>query len=219
MKKLFIHLSILICLSSAQDLQKARAYNAETGEFAYAVELINHSKDKIVFNLKSSVGALIGTKTFNFRDDCPYSPSVESRNFIFPQSSSVEVKGGHVQIQNSENGKKTQARFDNACDLVWDIGIHRFIVDHWGELDQGDLKIELLAPAEGKTFTFILSKISNKVTLTPESMLVKMFVNEIFFEYNSQKQLLRYKGVADMKNSEGNSESVIVKYEALAASD
>lgn len=44
-------------------------------------------------------------------------------------------------------------------------------------------------------------------------MLVKMFVNEIYFEYNNQKQLLLYKGVSDMKNSEGTSEPVIVKYE------
>lgn len=213
MKKISVFLVLLCCLSSAKSFKKARAYSSKTGQLVYSIEIIHSSEKKIVFNLKSSVGALIGTKTFNFGDLCPYSPSVESQNFIFPQSSSVKVTANQVRIRNFDEGKQTQANFNNACDLVWDFGIHRFILDHWEELNQKEIQIKLLAPAEGKVFSFILSRESNRVILTPESMLVKMFVDEIYFQYNSKKELVEYKGMADMKNSEGASESVIIKYE------
>jgi hypothetical protein len=89
-------------------------------------------------------------------------------------------------------------------------------VKQLGKLKKGSVDLKILAFTDEKSFDFVATMDKGfKVNLEPKNTLLKMFVGEIYFQYNSSKKLIEYVGKLDMKNSEGESPQVRTVYESV----
>lgn len=211
--KYLLSILMLIVATYAQETT-AKTYDFETNKLILDIKIKKYSKQKMSFSYFSPSGKRLGSKMFEFPDNCPWSPNVTLTNLMYDQASEVSIANGKVWIKNTVQKKESREEFDKACSMVWDLGIHRFILDHWEQLKKGSVDLNILAFTDEKSFEFVAKMDKNfKVNLEPKNTLIKMFVGEIYFQYNESKKLLEYVGKLDMKDAEGKSPQVRTVYE------
>lgn len=195
------------------ETQIAKAYDLKTKKHLYTIKMESTDPLHTNFFYSSPSGQKIGLKKFDFSSGCKFAPSLTMINLAYPQSSLLSWQGKDIVVKNDLDGKQSIKVYAKGCNMAWDVGIHRFFIHHWDKLQSGSISFTLLAFADDKALEFKAKMDSNyRVNLEPENSIVKMFVGEIWFQYDSHKNLIRYRGASDMKNTQGESPEVLVEY-------
>jgi hypothetical protein len=212
-QNLIITLLIIGMQAWSLSTQEAKVYSAKDQKLLYTIKMKSTDDFNTSFVYLDPQGKKLGMKIFKYAPGCETAPNVLVINLAYPQKSEVVVEGNQVKVKNEVQGKQSKETWGSACQMAWDAGIHRLILQKWESLLKKPLKFKLLAFADEKSLSFTATMDSNfKVHLEPDNGLVKMFVGEIWFQYDKDRKLLKYRGASDMKNSEGKSPEVLVVY-------
>lgn len=202
----------LISLCSSKSLV-AKAYHMKTEKLIYQIQIqtdeLNYSKFKYV----APNGQTIATKDFNYSQNCPYSPEIQFKSLKTLERTELRIKNSQVHIEKSNSNDPSHYSQPRACTLLWDEGIHRYILSQWRQLRNRPQEVRIYAYEDDQVLDFVLTMDSNfKITLKPKNPLYRMLVPEIYFQYSQNTKLLEYRGVSDIKDSQGKRPEVLIKY-------
>lgn len=152
-------------------------------------------------------------------------PSFIQHNELTKQQMSVQHQDKVVFITQGKRSKTLSSRAPYP--LVIDAGFDHFIQQYWQTLVSGKpekfsfvfakrLSIvhmqakNIDCTAEGKTTS--KETIHYCFTLTPTNLAFKLFSTPIELTYNSEKQLINYKGISNIELPSGKTPSVNIQY-------
>jgi hypothetical protein len=98
-------------------------------------------------------------------------------------------------------------------------GFHHFIVNHLEAIDNGEiLHVKLVFPSRLDEYTFRIRKLEEKgdrllVRLEVDNWILRLFAPYVEAVYDRKNgRLLRYEGISNISNAEGDHESVVIDY-------
>lgn len=227
---LIICLTIFTSLLSAEETQSrvGYAYDKENEQLLYSenhYEFYNEGmvlRSRVVY--KDAAEKVIANKTVDF-----------SRNLFMPEFNLRNSETGHVEktrfINNEyevtfislESEVEKNARLTYPINAISDAGFDNFIIKHWAELNKGEVfKREFLIPSmlDFITFRIYQDAVINEqgeslrvINIEPDSFFIRAFAGTTKLFYEKEKpKLKRFDGVSNMRDSNGDNYSVIIKY-------
>lgn len=222
-----------LVISNAQAEVRERvgyAYDKHTGQFLYSEShrevMENGRVVKNTIAYKDGEGKLFAEKYIDFQE-----------SLVMPYFYLVNTQTGHVEGargNKSDNLLKVhfrqlsdapirEASVETPLNGIIDAGFDRFIEQNWTALTKGEiLEREFLIPSQLDFYTFEIRKIEAELDgelafqLGVKSLFLQMFVSPVLVYYDAQtRSLLRYEGVSNIRNGDGENFDVRIEFEDL----
>ena len=150
----------------------------------------------------------------------PWQPSFELNYSSIDYGLKVSSQGNKANISFKKKGSKLkQSQISIDSSTVWDSGVHFYILSQWNQLVTGKpVTFKLLVAEEADVFSFRLRLLSKKGTfpvrfaLEPQSSVLRWLLDPIIITYNSNKELINYEGISDIKDQNYKNYSVRIQY-------
>jgi hypothetical protein len=223
MKTSFIVGVVLFCVTTifSQDIAKrilGNAYSIDKKNMLIYTEKRNHFKGGFSSEYFQN-NKVFATKKM-VESNIPWQPSFDLDYNEIDYSLKVSSKSNIAYISLKSKGKpvkQSQIKIDSTT--VWDSGVHFFILSKWEILTSGaPVTFKLLVPEEADFFSFRLRMLSKKGTfpvrlaLEPQSSILRWILDPIIVTYNSNKELVNYEGISDIKDKNFKNFSVRIQY-------
>lgn len=163
---------------------------------------------------KDAKGKTFTTKTTH-KSKLQWQPTFSINDKRLKESLSVRVEGKFVKSTFIDNGDTNKFIQEYKKDWVWDSGIHYWIVENWNKLSSSQ-NLTIYAPENDYVLPFKAIRETDKglqkVTLTPQSWWLKLIFKEIQIWYDTQKDIVTYKGLSDIKDADGDNYITSIDY-------
>jgi len=205
------------------------AYDKQSGRFLYSEShrevLENGRVLKNTIAYKDDEGNLFAEKHIDFK-----------KSLVMPDFYLVNTETGHAEgARGSEGDNRLEVHFRQLSDVtvqkayvetplngIIDAGFDRFIEQNWTALVGGEvLERQFLIPSQLDFYTFEIRKAEAErkgefaFQLGVKSIFLQMFVSPVLVYYDAQtRSLLRYEGVSNIRNSDGENFDVRIEFQA-----
>lgn len=149
----------------------------------------------------------------------PQHPSIEQENFVLGTRARVEVTADEIKMWRFEEGKASSSSVPISDSLIVDAGFDAFIKANWSSLQDAPARqVEFAAAGNAQTLKMRLTVEKGiepgvvKLSVTPTSWLVRLFLPRLTFFYSEDRQLLRYEGYSNFVPSDSDSQQVVVEF-------
>jgi hypothetical protein len=178
---------------------------------------------------RDSEERLIAHKTLNYRTG-QTTPSYVQRNFHVGESIAVELRQDTIDMTVSDMtvsdragaGETVSARLDTSQPLVIDAGFDAFVRDNWDALVAGQ-NIRFQFPFAARESLFALRINASRCSydtatdqcfrLELDNWVLRALLDPIELGYEaSQKRLVRYRGLSNIGDDEGDGQLVDIRY-------
>lgn len=228
---LFLVLVLLGPAVSAADWQPhviGEAYNRDGSALLYR-ELHRYSdngkRHQVIY--KNHQDLTIAEKTLDYQQ-LPWAPAFTQQQYFASESQApelLEVKWQDQDLVISNSAEDLNKRIipDDPGKLVIDAGFNRFIQHHWSQLqNRQTLEFEFVFPSDAQIIALRLQPqpcAGNDTSrlclrIKPQNWLLRLFAATIDLEYDrDSKKLLRYRGLSNIKNLQGQAMVVDIHYQ------
>lgn len=229
-RSLRVSLSLLLLIPYAfagPEVFKGVALEAKSKKPIYhedhKVEYIGKLVNKVITTYTTPEGKQIAKLTSTFKEN----PQLPDTEFIDNRTGYKEItrlKGDEYHIETiSPKGKKKNGSLSVKDNLVCGQGYHNFIISNMDTFKVGEKReLRFIIPSMRDYFTFDLTYLGplnkekpDEVTfrLDITNWILKMFADKIQVTYSKKdKILLRYEGLTNLKNDEGDQYDAILTY-------
>jgi len=161
--------------------------------------------------------ALFATKEAIFRDS-RWQPEIRLNDIRQKIELSVTIVNKIVSTLFIFQNDTTRYSRSVSKDLVWDAGMHYWIIDNWDSLAT-QKQLQLFVPEKNTVLTMTAKRVHNGsyhiITITPGSFLVRLFLDPITIKYSNEKEIVHYHGISDIKSIEGDNYTVKISYQTF----
>ncbi len=216
---IFMALAISVSVASSlvsQSVGKAASPDSKEPQYTEVRTTTNEETGAFDINYIDASSKVFATKTLKI-PSVGWHPEIDftdQRNNI---SYTFKHTDAGVRVEFKSKKKSYTQVIQAKPHFTWDSGIHFYILQNFDNIIQSDHKVEIFLPEYGKAFSFILkAKLLGDdqylVTMQPSNMLLKLFVDELKVWYKSKKYLIKYEGISDIKDAQGENYNTIIDY-------
>lgn len=228
---LILLLSISIPLFSETKIEKyiGTATDLKTGKLIYTEEHEASFRDEInvssLITYRDNKGNIIGKKEITFDKTSPQ-VSFRREDYRFGTIESAETVSNGIRLLKKEDSATTekQKTIRVTSPIAIDAGLNNLVRNFWNELGQNKkVTFNLAVPSQLDYFEFRVMKdraefIQNRKTIVvkfeSDHWFIRLFVDPVIVWYDVEtKRALRYEGISNLYNEEGNSYVVRVSFD------
>ncbi len=153
-----------------------------------------------------------------------YIPNTVFKDLKHNDTYSITVNGKLGILKTYFNGKEKTLEFNIKADYVTTASISKFIFENFKELLEKPMNVHCLIPKSLRLVKLRIRKESqknspkgNNVTFVvePSSFLIKWLASKTYITFNmDSKKWVKYRGFSNLKNEDGESPKVIIKYQS-----
>lgn len=160
-----------------------------------------------------------------------------THHLFMPEFSLSNLQTGHSETANIEQ-QRYQLAFSNSSlendrqgtiklpsDGISDAGFDNFIKQHWDELEDGEIFTQrFLVPELMRFIRFEMSMKQSidargielhQLTIKPANPLLRALSGPIRLYYQQDQQLVRYEGLSNLRDAEGDNYRVTIHYRTI----
>lgn len=189
----------------------------------HRLTLVNGKPSSREVNYFSATNELIVTKKNSYLQN-PAAPEFDLHDLRsdYREQANYQSDGSLIlAVQESDKTRKQSKQFNTIPDnLIIDAGFDDFVRGHWSELETGkSINFSFASAARLDLIDFrLLKKDSDKdqlvLSMRLKSRLLAWLLDPIELTYDQHtKQLIRYSGLSNIQDSNGNSYSADIRYQ------
>ena len=134
---------------------------------------------------------------------------------------SESLRSPSLLIEDLREGSTLRIDGDFDADLVVDAGFDNYVRQRWSELAQGEtVRFPFLVVGRDSPIRMKASRDEGNacddgalcLTVTLDAWLLSMLVSPIELVYDDEKRLTQYRGISNIRDAEGRSQSVRIEY-------
>ena len=205
------------------------AYDSITNQLLYTENHHEKYSDGVLQRseviYKDPAENIFASKVADFSNS-QFMPEFTLENTLTGHEEKTRFIGNKYEVIFSESKNKTrkESQINYKDGAISDAGFDNFIIEHWDQIVAGKkFKRDFLVPSmqDFLSFRIYQDAIVNKegqslrlINIEPDSFFVRVIAGTLKLYYDSGKPALRiFEGVSNMRDSEGDNYTVLIKYE------
>ncbi len=213
-----LYLALLLCCTNAKGIVGTQNLIGVARDSNEQVLYIEHHQyldsGEHLINYYSPELTLLVEKKLSY-PGLPHHPDIVQSDILNDIEITMQSRMSYLQVVREQAEESSSWNFELTPNVVVDAGFDGYIRNAWSELSPRETKIVSFAVA-GQS-RLIKMKIRDQgfengrriFTIEPKNWLVKMIVPRIRLEYSSERQLVRYEGLSNIKAFQENGMSVV----------
>jgi hypothetical protein len=134
---------------------------------------------------------------------------------------SESLRSPSLLIEDLREGQTLRIDGDFDAELVVDAGFDNYVRQRWAELAQGQtVRFPFLVVGRDSPIKMKASRTEGEVcetgslclTVTLDAWLLSMLVTPIELVYDNERRLTQYRGISNIRDAEGRSQTVQIEY-------
>lgn len=158
---------------------------------------------------------LIATKRLQYGEQ-PQQPTLVQQNLVEQTEITMRPADGHVAVTRRTPDEQETLELPLSPDTVIDAAFDAYVRDAWDDITaDSPARVDFAIAGQSRTLPMTIRRESDNTrhfSVKPSNWFLRQIIPPIKLEYDSNQRLSRYRGLSNIKSSEGGSGPVTIDF-------